>query len=230
MQISKRTIDILKNFTLINESLLIRAGNVLATINKQENVLARAETAETFPCDFAVPDLKMLTSMLGSMSQPGIRFKSDSMVVYEAKKDAKDTTMTVEPTEPRAIKYPKFGAEQMATVDLTFPIEAADLKDLTTSAKKFRYEQIELLCEDDGDVKAISGGRRSRLYTRTSGWERTLGKSNHRFRFVFHTDLWLMMPGDYTIELSAEGIAHFIGKGIEYWIVVEDGSFFKRGM
>ena len=54
MQISKETIDILKNFASINSNILIRKGKVLSTISTAKNIYARAEVAEDFPEEVAV--------------------------------------------------------------------------------------------------------------------------------------------------------------------------------
>ena len=42
MKISKQTFDVLKNFSEINENLLIKPGNNLQTISVMKNVLAEA--------------------------------------------------------------------------------------------------------------------------------------------------------------------------------------------
>ena len=42
MQISKQTFDILKNFSEINSSILIKPGAKLETISEMKNILATA--------------------------------------------------------------------------------------------------------------------------------------------------------------------------------------------
>ena len=54
MKLSPDTMNILKNFTGINESIFVKPGNVLETISKKKNILARAEVAESFPTSAAV--------------------------------------------------------------------------------------------------------------------------------------------------------------------------------
>ena len=46
--LSKTTIEILKNFSTINTSIVIKEGNVLRTISNEENILATAKVEETF--------------------------------------------------------------------------------------------------------------------------------------------------------------------------------------
>ena len=48
MKLSKRTLDILKNFSVINPSLYVENGNKLYTISNSMTVIAEAKIEETF--------------------------------------------------------------------------------------------------------------------------------------------------------------------------------------
>ena len=54
MKISKQTFEVLKNFSEINENLLIKPGTKLQTISVMKNVLAEATVEETFEKEFAI--------------------------------------------------------------------------------------------------------------------------------------------------------------------------------
>ena len=57
MQLHNDTIDILKNFSEINQNLLVKEGNTLSTISVMKNILADAEVSESFPKEFGIYDL-----------------------------------------------------------------------------------------------------------------------------------------------------------------------------
>ena len=57
MKISKSTMDVLKNFSEINQSIVIKEGNQVRTISALKNILAKASVGENFPKDFAIYDL-----------------------------------------------------------------------------------------------------------------------------------------------------------------------------
>jgi len=57
MQLSKETLNVIKNFSAINGSLMLKAGNKLATISEGKNVMAEVTITETFPSDFGIYDL-----------------------------------------------------------------------------------------------------------------------------------------------------------------------------
>ena len=57
MKLSDNTINLLKNFKEINQSILFKKGNKLRTISVMKNILAEATVSEDFPKDFGIYDL-----------------------------------------------------------------------------------------------------------------------------------------------------------------------------
>ena len=51
MKISKHCASMLKNFSDINMSIEVKAGNTLRTVSVQKNILAETVVEETFPQD-----------------------------------------------------------------------------------------------------------------------------------------------------------------------------------
>jgi ABC-type lipoprotein export system ATPase subunit len=58
MKLSEATVNVLKNFSSINTGLVFKQGNVLRTMSKQQNVLAKATIPESFDQDFTIYDLR----------------------------------------------------------------------------------------------------------------------------------------------------------------------------
>ena len=57
MKLSDKTVNLLKNFSNINQSILFKEGSKLRTISVMKNILAEAEVNESFPKDFGIYDL-----------------------------------------------------------------------------------------------------------------------------------------------------------------------------
>ena len=60
MKLSEETINILKNFGSINQSIMVKEGNSLRTISVMKNILAEARVTESFTRDFGIYDLNKL--------------------------------------------------------------------------------------------------------------------------------------------------------------------------
>ena len=67
MKLSDKTISLLKNFSSINQSILIKEGSKLRTISVMKNILAEATVSEDFAKDFGVYDLKSILEWVESL-------------------------------------------------------------------------------------------------------------------------------------------------------------------
>lgn len=74
MKLSNRTLTILKNYASINPNLKVESGNVLKTVNAGQNLLSKAEVAETFPHPFAIYDLRDFLTAVGLVKDPEFEF------------------------------------------------------------------------------------------------------------------------------------------------------------
>lgn len=57
MNLSSDTVAVLKNFSDINQNILVKPGNKVQTISTMKNILAEAEISEKFDSEFAIYDL-----------------------------------------------------------------------------------------------------------------------------------------------------------------------------
>ena len=74
MKISTKTLDVLKNFSEINQSKLIKKGKKLKTVSTLKNILAHADVEENFPQDFAIYQLNEFIGVLSTMGNPDLTF------------------------------------------------------------------------------------------------------------------------------------------------------------
>ena len=72
IDITPRTVEILKNFCTINKSIVIKPGNQIATLSINKNILAIADVEETFDSEIAIYDLGMFINGLTLLDQPKI--------------------------------------------------------------------------------------------------------------------------------------------------------------
>jgi len=104
MKLSSETINVLKNFASINQSILVKSGSKLRTISVMKNILAEATVNEKFPKDFAIYDLNQFLNGLGLHQDPDLDFDNNSyIVISEGKRKVKyffaDPEVIVTPPE-----------------------------------------------------------------------------------------------------------------------------------
>ena len=103
MKLSNNTTNILKNFSQINQSILIKQGNKLKTISVMKNILAEAEIEEDFEADFAIYDLNQFLSGLSLYDSPDLEFGDSYLTIRDGRRRAKyffaDPSVIVSPPE-----------------------------------------------------------------------------------------------------------------------------------
>ena len=83
MKLSNETVTVLKNFSTINQNLVIKAGNKLSTMSAMKNIVASADVQEDFPQDFAIYDLNEFLAALSLFEKIDLDFKDDFVVITE---------------------------------------------------------------------------------------------------------------------------------------------------
>ena len=81
IKISKRTLDILKNFSAINTGLLVPAGSVLNTLSASKNILAEARVNEVFKQPFAIWDLNKFLGTVSLFKEPEFVFEENYVTI-----------------------------------------------------------------------------------------------------------------------------------------------------
>ena len=72
MKFSERTITILKSFSGINKSVLLKAGNVIKTVTPEKTLVASATIPDQIPSQACVYDLSRFLSILGLYRDPDV--------------------------------------------------------------------------------------------------------------------------------------------------------------
>ena len=123
MKLSDKTIDLLENFSSINQSILVKKGTKLRTISVMKNILAEAEVDENFEKDFGIYDLPQFLNGVGLMNDPDIDLKHDSYMIIREGKTTKGIKFknNVDIGDPvkMAEKYYKDGADEIVFYDIT---------------------------------------------------------------------------------------------------------------
>ena len=79
MKLSNDTKDVLKNFSTINQNLLVKSGNTINTMSAMKNIVAKATIPDTFSSEFAIYDLNEFLSALSLFKSPDLNFGDKSV-------------------------------------------------------------------------------------------------------------------------------------------------------
>jgi hypothetical protein len=146
MNISTDTISVLKNFSDINQNILVKAGNKIQTISTMKNILAEAEITEKFDSEFAIYDLPEFLRAVELFEKPALKFNGGSNV-----------TIADENTK-QSIKY--FFADKSVIVAPTKAINMPD-QYVTFTLKKDDFAKLQraITTLNLPDVAVIGDGK-----------------------------------------------------------------------
>jgi len=217
MKLSENTIEILKNFATINQSIQIRAGSELTTITPTKTVLAIAKVVESFPSEFCLYDLNRLLAKVSLYKDCELGFDSDKLTFKSVDGKRSDYIKYSSPKVITSI-IPDGKKITMDKPEHEFTLSSEDLlwqrKSAGISASPhmiFRGDGKKIYIQSH-DVKDDSSDMSST----------EIAPTKSKFTYVLKVENWKMLDGNYRVKL-AKGMAKFehTEKPIEYYVTVE---------
>ena len=220
MKLSEKTLNILKNFSSINQSILVKQGNQLRTISVAKNILAEAEIKEEFPRDFAIYDLNQFLNGLSLHQDPEMDFSPESYLsIREGKRRVKYFY-----ADPNVIISPPEKAIQLPSKDVCFQLDSVTLEKLLKAAAVY---QLPDLCAV-GEAGVIKLVVRDKKNDTSNEFAIVVGETDKDFTFNFKVENIKIIPGAYEVIVSSKLLSEFTNSNhdLKYYIALEPDSTF----
>ena len=221
MKLSETTINLLKNFSTINQSLLFKKGNKLSTISVMKNIMAEATIDEELPKDFGIYDLGQFLNGLGLHNSPELDFTNDNHVLIKEGRSRSKYFFA----DPSVIITPPEKAITLPSEDVTFDLSTDQLDKLLKAAAI--YQLADLAVEGgDGVVKLLV---RDKKNDTSNSFSVTVGETDKVFSFNFKVENIKILPGTYEVVVSQKLLSRFTSKNLDltYYIALEPDSTFE---
>jgi len=221
MELNEATLNVLKNFSGINQNLLVQEGNTLKTISEARNVVATAIVEQQFPQKFGIYDLNEFIGVLGLVDQPSLRFAEEHVVVSDSTGRSKvkyffspEETLT-SPTKDVNMPEP----------DVKFTLDNDTLNKLKRAAAALGHADVSITPGGGGILSlSVVDGENSTSNAFSIDIDGEYTSSD--FNFVLNIGNLKILPGDYEVSISSKLITEFQHKelNVRYWIAVEKSS------
>jgi hypothetical protein len=221
MNLSSDTVAVLKNFSDINQNILVKPGKTVQTISTMKNILAEAEVNEEFGSEFAIYDLPEFLRSIDLFDSPTLKFNGGSNVTIAEEKTKQN------------IKY--FFADKSVIVAPTKTITMPD-KFVTFTFKKESFGKLMKAATTLNlpDVAVIGSGKSIQMIATdkknksSNEYSIDVGESDKTFKAYFKVENFKMISDDYDVAISSQKISHFVNrnKKVQYWIALEPDSEF----
>lgn len=217
MKLSPQTIKILKSYTRINPNLLVKPGKVLETMSAEKSIIARIETDQEFPREFAVADINKLLGAVGLFTDPDLEFEERKVRISDGKRH-----VDLVYTDHTAATFVKVPAKPLNFPDpeVSFDLTEEDLKQVKDASAVLRVP--DLLITGDGENVVL--GAASVANPTSDSYGVTVGKTSHKFNIVIKADNVKVLPGAYKVDVALRGISRWSGTPATYYIAIQDKS------
>jgi len=217
MQLNEHTMDVLKNFSSINPSIVIKPGTTLRTISPQKTIMAVANGKDNFVSEAGIYDLSRFLATVSLFEDPNLDFNDKTIRVMENKRKVDytlaDVSMILQPPEKEITMPPCEVNVDVTWTDLQSVLRAASVLGLPEVA----FSGI------DGEI--ILEAVNSKNPT-TDRYGVTVGSTSDTFSMYMKVENLKLMPRDYTVNLSSKGLSCFTSDDVKYFIAIESNSTF----
>ena len=220
MKLSDKTINLLKNFSSINQSILFKQGNQLRSISVMKNILAEATISEEIPKDFGIYDLNQFLNGLALHQTPELDFTRDEYVVIREGKMRSKYFFA----DPSVIVSPPDKPLALPTEDVNFVLTAQQLEKLKKAASVYQLPDVSVIGED-GVVKLVT---RDKKNDTSNDFSIVVGDTEKEFVFNFKEENLKIIPGTYDVIVSSKLLSRFQCQtyDLTYYIALEPDSTF----
>jgi len=221
MKLSDNTLNVLKNFAGINNSILVKEGNKLRTISVAKNILAEADIPEEFPRDVAIYDLNQFLNGLSLHSDPDLDFSPESYItIKEGSRRVKYFY-----ADPQVITAPPEKDINLPTEDVCFQLDSTALDKLLKAAAVYQLPDLSAVGEN-GVVKLVVRDKRNDT---SNEYAVVVGETTKNFIFNFKVENIKIIPGAYDVVVSSKLLSKFSNTryDLKYYIALEPDSTFE---
>ena len=223
MELSENTLNVLKNFSGINQNMMIRTGNTIKTISEARTVLATAHVSEEFPIDFGIYDLNEFIGVLNLVDTPRLAFKDEYVIVNDSTGRSKvkyffssEDTLT---TPQKDLNMPETNVKFTLTNDTMNKIKRA--------ASTLGHSEVSISGQDGVLSLSVVDSQNMTSNAFSIDVDGDFDK-DAVFNFILSINNLKILPGDYEVAISSKLISQFshTSLDVKYWIALEKSSTF----
>ena len=222
MQLSDKTLNLLKNFAGINQSILFKQGKTIRTISVMKNILAEVNIDEEFERDFGIYNLNEFLNAMSLYQDPQLDFKNESYVcIREGKTRSKYFF-----ADPAVIVTPPDKSITLPSEDVSFELNTQQLDKLLKAAAVYGVPDLSVIGEN-GVVKIVVRDKKNNT---SNDYAVVVGETSASFCLNFKVENIKILPGSYNVTISSKLLSRFVSedKNLVYYIALEPDSTYDE--
>ena len=221
MKLSNGTVTVLKNFSTINQNLVIKPGNKISTMSAMKNIVAKALVEEEFSKEFAIYDLNEFLAALSLFDNPDLDFQDDFVVISDG------AHLKYWYSDPSVVTTPMKDVT-MPESEVSFTLESNMISDVQKAAAVIGAPDMVLEAMSTGIAVLKVTDKKN---TTANDYAVKIDVNNEDgkdvpYKFWFKVENLKLLPGTYDVAISSKNISHFVNTkvDVDYFIALEPES------
>ena len=220
MFLSSDTVSILKNFSTINQSILIKSGSKLRSMSVMKNILVEAEIEETFDRDVAIYDLNQFLNCLSLIPGADITLNETSITISSDK-----NSIDYRYSDPSVVTAPPDKELKLPSEDVCVVLTEENLESVKKAAAVLQIPDVSII----GDGEHIFLTVRDKKNSGSNSFCIQVGESDSVFQFNMKVENLKLIAGDYDVVISSKNLSRFTHHSRPYtaFIALEPDSSYE---
>jgi hypothetical protein len=223
MELSDRTLSVLKNYSNINPNIVISEGNTIKTMAVARNVVSSATVDETFPKSFGIYDLNEFLNVLGLVERPNISFSEDYATITDGSGLSSiryfysDPDMLTTPTKDIV----------MPEGEVKFTLSVETLAKIKRASSALGHQEISIT-PSNGSIALTVGDSKDPTSNSFSISVDGSYVEDMDFSFILNVNNIKVVNESFEVSISSKLISNFRSthSNIEYFVALEKSSVY----
>lgn len=220
MFLSADTINILKNFSTINQSILIKEGSKLRSMSVMKNILVEAEISESFNRDIAIYDLSQFLNCLSLIPGADLQLNETSITIASDK-----NSIDYRYSDPSVVTSPPDKELKLPSEDVCVVLTEENLESVKKAAAVLQIPDVSIV----GDGEKIFLTVRDKKNSGSNSFCIEVGETADVFQFNMKVENLKLIAGDYDVIISSKNLSKFTHHSRPYvaFIAMEPDSNYE---
>lgn len=221
MELSDRTMQVLKNYATINPNIVFRQGNELMTISVARNVLSKVTLDEYIPSEFGIYDLNEFLNVLSLVDKPNLNLSDDYAIISDS---VGRSSVKYYFSDPDMLTVPQKEVV-MPETEVNFSLDTDTLGKIKRASSALGHSEISIT-PAGGSVRLSVVDSSDPTGNSFSIDVEGVYKEDTSFNFIMNVNNLKIVNEDFMVGISSKLISNFKSKQspIEYYIALEKTS------
>lgn len=221
MELSDRTLQVLKNYSVINPNIVIGEGSTLKTVSVARNIFSKTEVSEQFPTTFGIYDLNEFLGVLSLVDKPNLKFDENFVIVSDS---SGRSSIKYHYSDPEMLTAPSKDIV-MPECEVNFVLDTDTMSRIKRAASTLNHNEVRIRPSNGSIVIDVVDQKDS-----TSNAFSILVEGTYQegvdFNFILNVNNLKTVNEDFEVGISQKLISRFKSQqsDIEYYIALEKSS------